>query len=438
MNFRSNTILRPITICLFLFAAQAPVVLLTAQEAKSDWSRWGGPNTNMISSEADWETDWNLHSPVKQWSTNIGIGFSSVTIVKNKLYTMGRSGKKQDAVYCVNALTGKEIWRHSFDAPLEAKEHEGGPGATPTVNEGLVYTLSRDGRALCLDGENGDVVWNVPTLKLTQATSPYWGFTSTPLVIDGKVIFDVGRLLALDSKTGEVVWKTGKHKAGYGSVTEFKQGEQVRLAVLTNEALMVVELESGKTIAKTPWQTDHLTSSTTPVIVGDKFFISTGYRRGCAMFRLEGNEFKPIFENKNLSNHMNNSIWHKGNIYGVNRNSHVRRTCTLVCISAEDGQQKWFERGFGCGSVLLAGDHLIVLTDEGELLCAAASPEGFKPVGRIQAVAGKCWTVPVLINRQIFCRTAGGELVCWRLKKKNEPAAASPKKQLLKLEYRNQ
>ena len=70
---------------------------------------------------------------------------------------------------------------------------------------------------------------------------------------------------------------------------------------------------------------------------------------------------------------------------------------------------KWSEKGYGCASLMLADGKLIVLSDEGEIVIALASSKEFKPTGRFKAVDGLCWTVPVLSNGKIYCRTAKGE-----------------------------
>jgi outer membrane protein assembly factor BamB len=399
---------------LVLALAIAPM-FASAQDANHDWPRWSGPDSNMISTESDWHSDWESHPPTKKWTANVGTGFSSLVVVGQKLYTMGRNGDDEDAVFCLDTETGNEIWRHSYPAALEPRMFEGGPGATPTVADGVVYTLSRQGRAFGLKADTGEVVWDVDTLKLTGAKQPSWGFTSTALVVDDKVVFDVGRLLALDPKTGKEVWKTAIHKAGYGSAIEFDHDSRSCLASLTNEALMVVDTKTGELIAQTKWKTQFETSSSTPVIDGSKLFISTGYKRGCALFELADGKLAKVFENKNLSNHMNNSVLYEGHFYGIHGNSHRDRLCTIVCIDAETGEQKWSERGLGCGSLLIAGDQLVVLSSKGELVCAPATPDGFHPNGRFRTLKGKCWTVPLFLNGRIYCRNSDGGLVCVEL-----------------------
>ena len=90
--------------------------------------------------------------------------------------------------------------------------------------------------------------------------------------------------------------------------------------------------------------------------------------------------------------------------------SHIARLVKLVCLDYATGKVKWSERGLGCGSLMMADGKLIVLSDKGELLIAPATPTEFKPTGRMKAVDGKCWTVPVLSHNKIYCRTAKGEL----------------------------
>ena len=75
---------------------------------------------------------------------------------------------------CLDTETGNEIWRHSYPAPLVARMFEGGAGATPTVADGMVFTLGRQGRAFGLKADTGEVVWDVDTIKLTGAKQPYW------------------------------------------------------------------------------------------------------------------------------------------------------------------------------------------------------------------------------------------------------------------------
>ena len=108
---------------------------------------------------------------------------------------------------------------------------------------------------------------------------------------------------------------------------------------------------------------------------------------------------------------MASCVYHEGHLYGIDGNSHSARTCLLKCIDATTGEERWAERGLGCGTVTLADGKLIVLSDQGELVVAPVSSEKFAPLARATVLDGRCWTVPVLANGTIYCRNAAGKLV---------------------------
>ncbi|UCE48667.1 MAG: PQQ-binding-like beta-propeller repeat protein, partial [Phycisphaerales bacterium] len=87
----------------------------------ADWPNYRGPDHNGITKETDWKTNWADSGPKVLWKKSIGIGFSSMAVVGGKVYAMGNQGKKEDVVYCFDAVTGEEIWTHSYPCPLEPK-----------------------------------------------------------------------------------------------------------------------------------------------------------------------------------------------------------------------------------------------------------------------------------------------------------------------------
>src|SRR5262245_18743169 len=110
----------------------------------ADWYRWRGPDLNGISKEKNWQTEWPSEGPKKLWKASVGIGFSSFAVSNGRVYTMGNASDT-DAVFCFDANTGKEIWRHSYPAPLDPQYYEGGTSATPAVDDNRVYTISKRG-----------------------------------------------------------------------------------------------------------------------------------------------------------------------------------------------------------------------------------------------------------------------------------------------------
>lgn len=66
---------------------------------------------------------------------------------------------------------------------------------------------------------------------------------------------------------------------------------------------------------------------------------------------------------------------------------------------------------------MIAGDRLLILSDDGELVCAKATGEGYEELAKARILKGKCWTMPVLLNGRVYARNAKGDLVCVELPK---------------------
>ena len=66
---------------------------------------------------------------------------------------------------------------------------------------------------------------------------------------------------------------------------------------------------------------------------------------------------------------------------------------------------KWQQPGFGAGQVILAGDKVLALADNGELAVVEASPAAYKEISRAKVLAGKCWSTPVLAGGRVYARS---------------------------------
>jgi outer membrane protein assembly factor BamB len=399
-------------------------IAATLNVVAEDWPRWRGPNVNGISAETGWSTVWPQDGLKKLWEAKVGIGYSTVSVSKGRLYTMGNTAD-QDTVYCLNADTGKELWKHTYACKQKDPNGYHGTRGTPTVDGNRVYTVSREGHLFGLDADTGKVVWSKNYVTDFGAKIPTWGYAPSPLVEGDLLIAEPGAkgasVVAINKADGKIVWQTGDDPAAYSSPIAFTWNNERCLAVLHAPALAGYRLKDGKELWRYPWKTSYDVNATTPIIEGDKAFISTGYNTGCDLIQFSEQPPKGLWpkvivdgkekNNQNMRNHVNSCVLWQGYIYGFDDNGELR------CLDFKTGEVKWKQKGYGKGSLMIAGGKFILYSDRGLVAVAEASPNGFKELSRFQALQATApqgkdtWAAPVLANGKLYCRSLE-DLVC--------------------------
>jgi len=394
---------------------------LTAAHA-DDWPKWRGPDGTGISSETGWKTQWPAEGPKVLWRKNIGISCSSVSVSDGLAYVMGNVNESaegarkknapgdKDVVWCLNPLTGDVVWKHEYDTPLEPKYYEGGPGASPTVNGGLVYTVSKDGKILALNAKTGEKAWQRDAKAEWGAKQPDWGFNGSVLIEGGKALVNAGPLVALDPKTGADIWKTEDLGGAYSSPYAFDlEGVGRCIAVMNAYGLLVAKAEDGKEVLRHEWKTNYDVNATTPIIDGTLVFISSGYNHGGATLDIAGGTPKVLWENRNMRNQMNSCVLKDGRLYGFDEKE-------LKCIDMKTGEQLWAEGSLGKGSLILVDGKLVIQGEGGDAAIAEVDPTGYKEVARTKVLDSRSWVSPTLSNGLLYCRNNAGDLACLDLR----------------------
>jgi outer membrane protein assembly factor BamB len=372
----------------------------------SDWSRWRGPDGTGISTEKGWKPQALSAGKIK-WKASLGKGHSCMSVAAKRLYTMGNPGST-DVVYCLDAETGKEVWKYSH--PCEQGNFEG-PRATPVVDGELVYALSRDGHACCLEADTGKVKWEKNLIKDFAAANITWGFAGSPLIVDKAVVYNARASgLALDKLTGEKIWEGGGGQCGYAAPVRFSLKGKDALAFFSMKDVVVVDASTGSRILSHPWETQYDVNAADPIYFEDKLFITSGYEHGCALLDLSGKNVKQLWENQNLRGHFASPIYLDGHIYGVDGQTGQGQ---LRCLEAKSGKVKWTHKG-GFENLIIVSGMILAIDNKGTLVIGEANPKDFKETAKAAVLHGKAknWTAPVLANGYIYCRNSDGDLVC--------------------------
>ena len=392
--------------------------------AGADWPQWLGPTRDGRAPDGPFRTDWAANPPKPLWEADIGDGFSSVAVVGGRVYTQGRAG--DETVTCLDAATGAEVWTYRYPAAQAGSDrtYATGPRATPAVDGGRGYTVGGAGMLLCLDAE-GREVWRHDLPGEFRAEVPQWGYAGSPLVEgDLVVVLPGGRdgaVAAFERTTGAVRWKAGANPAGYSSpVATTVGGVRVVLALMA-DALLCVRAADGELLASYPWPTQFGGNIATPLVLGDRVFITAAYNMGCALLRLVPDGDRVRFESvytrrrKPLRAHHATPVARGRHLWGFDGDGRAE----LVCFDVVDGKpvEGWEANRVGKGSLILAGDRLVILTEAGEVVLALASADEYREEGRFRPGfgGGQNWALPVLVGGQLYLR-GGDRLVCYDLR----------------------
>jgi outer membrane protein assembly factor BamB len=387
-------------------ATLSAVLLSASAAAAGEWPNWRGANHDGISQETTWDPA-AVGARKIAWEADVGAGYSAVAVANGKVYTAGNFNKNTDAIVCLDAASGKQLWRHEYPEQLAPKYYSGGCSATPTVHDGKVYFASKSGKISCLNAETGKVIWN----RQFGSKVPTWGFASSALIQGKAVIFNAGSAgMAYDKDSGALLWGSADDACGYATPVPFEHSGKACLAIFAKDTITAVARDNGKMLWSYPWQTQHDVNVADPIISGTQMFITSGYGHGAALVDFSGATPSKVWENKNMRSHMSGPVLINGYLYGFDDNR-------LACLDWKTGEPKWTEKSPAKGAMMAAGDKLIVLGETGRLAIAEASPAAYKEIAAAQVVEGRCWTMPVLAGGRIHVRNSDGRLVCLDVRK---------------------
>lgn len=394
----------------------------------ADWPHWRGPDYNGISKETDWTCDWRASGPKVLWRQEVGTGSSSFAVVNGRVYTTGNTGRAkpttsrskaqgrskpvdQEAIFCLDAYTGQVLWTYTYAERLVPYGYEGGPSATPTVHEGSVYMFSRSGKVLCVEASSGDLKWRRDLVDQFGLKEPTWGFSSSPVIQGDLVILNAGQWGAgLDKLSGDKEWLNGTEVAGYASAIPFLRNGAEQTLIFGATGLAAVAADTGKQSWSFAWKTRNKANVADPLVRGNRIFISSYYGKGCALLEIRDRQVHQVWRNRKMYNHFSSSVLIDGFIYGFSGHR-------LKCLDFNTGKVQWAQRGLGEGSLCAANNTLIVLSEQGQLVMAKATPEKYTLISNARIFRDKTWSVPVLAHGLLYARDTLGHVVCLDLRK---------------------
>lgn len=399
-------------------ADTAPSTQASVAQAKSVggyWTEFRGPGRNGRYDASEIKTDWAAEGLPLLWKQPVGGGYASFVAADGVAYTIEQR-RSQEAVAAYDIQSGRELWTNLWDAAFIEQQGDG-PRATPTLDADRIYALGATGELRCLQVKTGKLVWSRNILTENQAQNLEWGVSASPLIVDDKVIVVPGgtsgkSVVAYNKMTGEPVWKSLNDRQSYTSPMLVTLAGKRQILVVSASRAVGLTVEDGSLLWEYPWSNSYGINVSQPIVVNDsRFFISAGYGKGAAVVEVtasgRGFAARKVWENISMKNKFNSSVLHNGHVYGLDEG-------ILTCLDVATGERKWKGGRYGYGQVLLAGNHLIISSDQGEVALVKAAPDQHTEVARFAALEGKTWNYPAIVGGRLLVRNQT-QMACYDL-----------------------
>jgi len=396
-------------------AAVQPAGATASPARRNYWTQFRGPARDGRSEELALKTSWPAGGLTQLWRQPVGGGFASFSVADGVAYTIEqRRGQEVVAAYQVE--TGRELWTHGWDATFREQTGDG-PRATPTWDAGRLYALGATGELRCLDARTGRALWSKNILSDNGASNIPWGVAASPLVVDDKVVVLAGgpggrTVVAYHKLTGARAWGALGDEASYTSPMLVTLAGRRQVLVVTAVRAAGLAPEDGSVLWDFPWSNSSRINIAQPVVVdSQRFLLSAGYGKGAALVEVggagKGLGARAVWQNSMMKNKFNSSVLYEGHVYGLDEG-------ILTCMEAATGERKWKGGRYGYGQVVLSGGHLIVTTDDGEIVLVRATPQAHTEIARFQALDGQTWNNPAIAGGRLLVRNAK-EMACYKL-----------------------
>lgn len=393
-------------------AKPAPKPAAPAAPPAVPWTQWGGPHRNFQTEATGLKDTWPADGPRVVWKRSLGEGYSSPAVENGVLYTM--YGKpREEVVLAANTETGSTLWEQTTPMTFQsdAPEMGNGPYSTPLVVGDRLFTTGVSGRLQCLDKKTGKLLWTQQLWDEHRGSRLMYGYASSPIAFRDMVIVPVGgrgkAVMAFSQADGKVAWAKNDFGNVYSSPLLINVGGLEQLAVLLDGVVCAVNPHNGDLQWLVPFKVDYSIAIATPVWGPDNLlFISSEYGGGAKVVELQRNGqqtiAKELWSTPRLRLHHGNAMRIGDAIYFSSGGKGSQ--AILSAVEVRSGKILWQERSIEKATFVWADQKLITLDQDGNLMIAHPSPQGFKISAKANLLTNNAWTPPALVGSRLYIR----------------------------------
>ncbi|MGH9869539.1 MAG: PQQ-binding-like beta-propeller repeat protein [Candidatus Polarisedimenticolia bacterium] len=382
-----------------------------AEAASSSWPGMLGPGYDGAVRDAKLAVAGDSVAAALAWKRSLGSGYSVLAAGDGRVFAMFSTAEGNFAAG-FDQKTGDELWRYRIEDVY--KGHDGshdGPVSSPALGAGRLFGLSPRGVLFALDVATGKAAWTKDLVAEMGAKSPFYGFTSSPILLNTTLVVEIGAgegkaIAAFQAGDGKLLWSAGNDEIHYHSPIAATIGGRSQVVAAGSKTLWGLEPGTGKLL----WSYEHKGDESAmggqkliPVPAGDGRFLLTNKQDSSTMIRVAPGaggtyQVSELWTKNSIRGTYVIPVYHDGHIYGVTG-------LILTCVDAATGEAKWKSREAGDGFVTLVGGHLVILTKQGTLHIAEASPAGYKELARMSLFDEHAWSAVAYADGHLFARS---------------------------------
>ena len=413
-----------------------------APTAADDWHQWRGVDRLGVWHETGILEQFPNEGLQVLWRVPIGSGYAGPAVADGRVFVLDwvedpqtRTLDGTERLIALDESTGSVLWTYEWHTSYRMlmQTNAIGPRATPTVDGDRVYVVGATGILVCLDVATGKPLWQTNYVTDYNTSVTPWGVTSAPLVDGHRLIAIVGGepdalVVAFDKRTGAEVWRSLRVQsdAGYGQPIIYEAGGARQLIVWHPSALSSLDPETGDIFWEQPWDAPYGMTVATPVKSGSYLMVSQLYN-GSLMMRLNSDRptahllwqgssrsFEPG-ETDGLHSTATTPIIQGDHVYGVGSQGELRS------LNARTGDRLWMSTAMTAQELYTTAfmvqhrDRFFVNNDEGDLIIARFTPDGYVEVDRTHLIDATSeagygserrvnWVHPAYANRHVVQR----------------------------------
>lgn len=384
--------------------------LFASEPSAGTWPQWRGPTRDGKIEPTVWPDKLDEGQLKQVWRVELGPSYSGPIVAVDRVFVTETKDKKTEVVRALNRATGEELWQASWEGslsvPFFAKANGDWIRATPALDGDRLYVAGIRDVLVCLDAATGKEIWKVDFVEHFKSPLPAFGFVCSPLIIGDYVYVQAGAgFVKVQKATGEIAWRVLEDEGGtWGSAFSSPYLATLRgqpqILVQTRTNLAGVDADSGEVLWKREIPAFRGMNIVTPTVYEESIFTSS-YGGGSFLFEPDKSgdawELSEAWKNK-VQGYMSSPVVIEGHAYLHLRNQR------LTCIDVASGTERWTTKPYGeYWSLAANGDKILALDERGDLLLIRANPEKFDLLDT-RKVGEDAWAHLAVCGNEVFIR----------------------------------